>query len=149
MNSPKLQVHTPQGASGSVFTSAGDYLFRYGDNALPPSALSLVMPVRADEYRRRELHPIFQMNLPEGFVLEQLRNRLAKTVKVDPMLLLALSGSSAPIGRVFVSSDQVNELIQRNGAPSTGENLDEILAWDGAEDGGETRGANPGTAPNP
>lgn len=134
MSSPKLQVHTPQGASGSVFTSAGDYLFRYGDNAPPHSALSLVMPVRADEYRRRELHPIFQMNLPEGFVLEQLRNRLAKTVRVDPMLLLALSGSSAPIGRVFVSSDQVNELIQRNGAPSTGENLDEILAWDGAED---------------
>lgn len=50
------------------------------------------MPVRLEEYRHRELHPIFQMNLPEGYVLEQLRNRLAKVVNVDPMLLLALSG---------------------------------------------------------
>ncbi len=133
MNNPSLRVHTPQGESGSVLVSANDYLFRYSDNAQATSAVSLTMPVRAEEYRRRELHPIFQMNLPEGYVLEQLRNRLAKTVKVDPMLLLALSGSSAPIGRVFVASDQVNDLIQRNGPPATGENLDEILAWDGAE----------------
>ena len=133
MNNPSLRVHTPQGESGSVLVSANDYLFRYSDNAQAKSAVSLTMPVRAEEYRRRELHPIFQMNLPEGYVLEQLRNRLAKTVKVDPMLLLALSGSSAPIGRVFVASDQVNDLIQRNGPPATGENLDEILAWDGAE----------------
>ena len=133
MNNPSLRVHTPQGESGSVLMSADDYLFRYSDNAQATSAVSLTMPVRAEEYRRRELHPIFQMNLPEGYVLEQLRNRLAKTVKVDPMLLLALSGNSAPIGRVFVASDQVNDLIQRNGPPATGENLNEILAWDGAE----------------
>ena len=96
MNSPALSVHTPQGDSGSVLVGADDYLFRYDAKAQAQSAISLTMPVRAEEYRRRELHPIFQMNLPEGYVLEQLRNRLAKTVKVDPMLLLALSGSSAP-----------------------------------------------------
>lgn len=134
MNNQSLRVHTPQGESGSVLTAADDYLFRYGDNALTQSAISLSMPVRTEEYRRRDLHPIFQMNLPEGYVLEQLRNRLAKTVKVDPMLLLALSGSSAPIGRVFVHSAQVSELIQRSGSTRTGENLDEILAWDGAQD---------------
>jgi serine/threonine-protein kinase HipA len=134
MTNPKLRVHTPQGDSGSVLMGTDDYLFRYDDNTQAQSAVSLLMPVRTEEYRRRELHPIFQMNLPEGYVLEQLRNRLAKTVKVDPMLLLALSGSSAPIGRVFVSSDQVNDLIHRNSPPTSGESLDEILAWDGAED---------------
>ncbi|WP_460134531.1 type II toxin-antitoxin system HipA family toxin [Pseudomonas sp. S1_E04] len=134
MTSGSLRVHTPQGDSGSVLTSADDYLFRYIDTARPHCAISLTMPVRTEEYRRRELHPIFQMNLPEGYVLEQLRNRLAKTVKIDPMLLLALSGSSAPIGRIFVSSEQVNELIQRNSPPASGEKLEEILAWDGAQD---------------
>lgn len=134
MNSPTLHVRTPQGDSGSVLLSADDYLFRYSDSAKAQSAVSLSMPVRTQEYRRRELHPIFQMNLPEGYVLEQLRNRLAKMIKVDPMLLLALSGSSAPIGRVFVSSEQVNGLLQRNSPSTTGENLDEILAWDGAQD---------------
>lgn len=75
------------------------------------------MPVRPDEYRHRELHPIFQMNLPEGYVLEQLRNRLAKVANVDPMLLLALSGSSSPIGRVAVSSLEVDALLQRQQYP--------------------------------
>ncbi|RON54546.1 hypothetical protein BK665_09440 [Pseudomonas frederiksbergensis] len=51
------------------------------------------------------------MNLPEGYVLEMLRNRLAKTVNVDPMLLLALSGSSSPIGRVHVRSEAVDAML--------------------------------------
>jgi serine/threonine-protein kinase HipA len=127
-----LQVATPEGDSGKILTSAGDYLFRYHEDAQARAAISLLMPVRLDEYRRRELHPIFQMNLPEGYVLEQLRNRLAKVASVDPMLLLALSGSSSPIGQVAVSSPEVDALLARQQFP--GEKLEEILAWDGAED---------------
>lgn len=127
-----LQVVTPEGASGRIFTSGTDYLFRYHEDANAQAAISLLMPVRLDEYRHRELHPIFQMNLPEGYVLEQLRNRLAKVANVDPMLLLALSGSTSPIGRVAVSSSEVDALLRRQQFP--GEKLEEILAWDGAED---------------
>ncbi len=94
MKMTSLKVSTPEGHSGRVITSGDDYIFRYQEDALPNAAISLSMPVRADEFRRRDLHPVFQMNLPEGYMLEQLRNRLAKTVNVDPMLLLALSGSS-------------------------------------------------------
>lgn len=132
MKGPVLKVSTPQGASGRVFTSGDDYLFRYHEETTAATAISLLMPLRHDEYRHRELMPIFQMNLPEGYVLEQLRNRLAKIVKVDPMLLLALSGSSSPIGRVFVSSADVDALLQRQAFG--GERLDEILGWDGTED---------------
>lgn len=127
-----LQVATPEGDSGKILTSAGDYLFRYHEDAEAKAAISLLMPVRLDEYRHRKLHPIFQMNLPEGYVLEQLRNRLAKVANVDPMLLLALSGSSSPIGRVAVSSPEVDALLARQQFP--GEKLEEILSWDGAED---------------
>ena len=127
-----LQVATPEGDSGRILTSGGDYLFRYHEDVEAKAAISLLMPVRFDKYRHRELHPIFQMNLPEGYVLEQLRNRLAKVASVDPMLLLALSGSSSPIGRVAVSSPQVDALLARQQFP--GEKLEEILAWDGAED---------------
>ncbi|AZF17517.1 hypothetical protein C4J92_4060 [Pseudomonas sp. R3-18-08] len=67
-----------------MLVGAQDYLFRYSDNAKADSAISLSMPVRAEEYRRRDLHPIFQMNLPEGYVLEQLRNRLAKHHRLHP-----------------------------------------------------------------
>jgi len=127
-----LQVATPEGDSGRILSSGTDYLFRYHEDVEAKAAISLLMPVRFDEYRHRELHPIFQMNLPEGYVLEQLRNRLAKVASVDPMLLLALSGSSSPIGRVAVSSPQVDALLARQQFP--GEKLEEILAWDGAED---------------
>lgn len=127
-----LQVTTPQGESGKIVSSAASYLFRYHEKARAQTAISLLMPVRLDEYRHRELHPIFQMNLPEGYVLEQLRNRLAKVARVDPMLLLALSGSSSPIGRVAVSSTEVDALLRRQQFP--GEKLEEILAWDGSED---------------
>ena len=127
-----LHVATPEGASGKILSAGADYLFRYHEEAKASSAISLLMPMRLEEYRHRELHPIFQMNLPEGYVLEQLRNRLAKVVNVDPMLLLALSGSSSPIGRVSVNSAQVDALLRRQ--PFSGEKLEEILAWDGAED---------------
>jgi len=70
--------------------------------------------------------------LPEGYVLEQLRNRLAKLVPLDPMALLALTGSSSPIGRVTVTSPEIDTLLERQRFP--GERLSEILAWDGTED---------------
>ncbi|MDR9860922.1 MULTISPECIES: type II toxin-antitoxin system HipA family toxin [Pseudomonas] len=132
MKMTSLKVSTPEGNSGRLFSDAENFTFRYHEDASPKIAISLSMPVRHDEYRRRELHPVFQMNLPEGYVLEQLRNRLAKTVNVDPMLLLALSGSSSPIGRLQVRSETVDALLEEQQFP--GENLEEILTWDGTED---------------
>ncbi|RON19788.1 type II toxin-antitoxin system HipA family toxin [Pseudomonas frederiksbergensis] len=132
MKMTSLKVSTPEGRSGRILTSAEDFIYRYDEDALPNMAISLTMPVRPDEFRRRDLHPIFQMNLPEGYVLEQLRNRLAKTVNVDPMLLLALSGSSSPIGRVHVHSEAVDALLGEQ--TFAGEKLEEILTWDGTED---------------
>ncbi|MFX7760082.1 HipA N-terminal domain-containing protein, partial [Acinetobacter baumannii] len=63
-----LRVATPEGGSGRIHGAAGDYLFRYHEAARAQAAISLLMPVRLDEYRHRGLHPIFQMNLPEGYV---------------------------------------------------------------------------------
>ena len=128
----RLRVATPAGESGGLVAQEGDYLFRYQHDASAQAAVSLLMPVRLDDYRYRELHPIFQMNLPEGYVLEQLRNRLAKLVPLDPMALLALTGSSSPIGRVTVTSPEIDTLLERQRFP--GERLSEILAWDGTED---------------
>jgi len=124
-----LRVSTPQGEAGELTQEQGQFLFGYGP-APAGSAVSLTMPVRKAQYAHATLHPIFQMNLPEGFLLEELQNRLAKIVNLEPMLLLALSGGQAPIGRVAVQSDFVNPLAS---APGNGEHLSEILAWDGTE----------------
>ncbi len=125
----QLRVSTPQGDAGELTQERGQFLFGYG-LANASAAVSLSMPVRKAQYAHAALHPIFQMNLPEGFLLEELQNRLAKIVNLDPMMLLALSGGQAPIGRVAVQSDFVNPLASTKGK---GERLSEILAWDGTE----------------
>ena len=124
-----LQVSTPQGDAGELTQEQGQFLFGYGPASVD-AAVSLTMPVRKAQYAHASLHPIFQMNLPEGFLLEELQNRLAKIVNLEPMLLLALSSGQAPIGRVAVQSDFVNPLASGQGK---GERLSEILAWDGTE----------------
>lgn len=130
----RVRIFTPQGESGELSASeSGDYLFRYGLDAGPGSQISLTMGVRDAAYASRSLHPVFQMNLPEGFVLEQLRNRLAKTTPINPMLLMALTGSGSPVGRVAVASPMIDELLGGVG-PVAGKSLGQILSWDGAQD---------------
>ena len=124
-----VEVDTPQGRSGTLQSARDEYFFTYAAQARAASEISLTMPLRAQQYVSRELHPIFQMNLPEGYVLEQLRQRFAKASMLNPMLLLALTGSDSAIGRVSVSTPAV----ERPEFPR-GERLDAILAWDGAED---------------
>jgi serine/threonine-protein kinase HipA len=139
MNRPtfvdQLLVGTPQGESGVLAKSGGGYLFGYHAQASRSAEISLLMPHRIEQYSSRELHPIFQMNLPEGYVLERLRQRLAKATVVDPMLLLALTGREASIGRVHVQAPAalMESLAPASSAEGHGERLSQILAWDGAE----------------
>lgn len=129
----RLAVATPQGASGTLALESGRFVFGYAREAPRAAEISLLMPHRIVQYESRELHPIFQMNLPEGYVLERLRHRVAKTTAVDPMLLLALTGRDAAIGRVRV--EPPSGLLRALGLPagdSRRERLEEILAWDGA-----------------
>jgi serine/threonine-protein kinase HipA len=129
MSDLQLHVSTPQGDAGELSHEQSQYLFGYGP-ATAAAAVSLTMPVRKAQYSYDQLHPVFQMNLPEGFLLEELQNRLAKIVTLEPMMLLALSGGQSPIGRLQVQSDFINPLA-RQSVP--GERLSEILAWDGTE----------------
>lgn len=124
----RLRVTTPEGPGGNLAHEAGQYVFSY-DAGRAAARIALSMPVRALPYVERELHPIFQMNLPEGFLLEALRLRLAKLGTLDPMLLLSLTGGGHAIGRVRVT------LPEAAPAPaSRGESLHDVLAWDGTED---------------
>ncbi|BAN48472.1 type II toxin-antitoxin system HipA family toxin [Metapseudomonas resinovorans] len=132
-------VRTPQGESGELsFHGKDGYLFRYGLGAGEDQQISLSMKVRERGYEYPQLHPIFQMNLPEGYLLEQLRNRFAKATTLDPMMMLSLTARGAQIGRVSVHNRAIHQFMADQGysteAPPKGERLDEILAWDGSED---------------
>lgn len=129
----RLDVCTPAGTSGLLALEAGNYLFGYDRDAARESEISLLMPRRVEQYTRPDLHPIFQMSLPEGYVLESLRNRFAKRAVFDPMLLLAMTGSDSPIGRVRVQAPPDLFTSLDASRASGGERLDEILAWRGPE----------------
>lgn len=130
----RVRIVTPQGESGELSsTQGGDYLFRYGLDCDTQSQISLTMPLRDTAFTARNLHPVFQMNLPEGYVLERLRNRLAKTTPINPMLLIALTGSGSPIGRISVKSAAIDQMLIHERAPE-GKSLSDILSWTGAGD---------------
>lgn len=123
-----LTVSTPQGRSGVLAHDDG-YFFMYDPVMEPEAEIALTMPRRTEPYSSRTLLPIFEMNLPEGYVLEELRNRFAKVTHFDPMLLLAMTGREAAVGRVSVHSpDMPDEDGER------GIKLETILSWNGAED---------------
>lgn len=128
-----MGVSTPQGESGTLSFEERRYLFGYGRASPDETAVSLTMPVRSRQYESQALHPVFQMNLPEGFMLEELRNRLAKTLQLDDMALLAISGSQAPIGRVQVDPTELTRGLLKRPDIQRGESLTEILEWDGKE----------------
>lgn len=108
---------------------ADTYLFSYRQDTQAADAVSLTMPVVVDQYDSLGIvHPIFEMNLPEGALLEQLRLSFAKTVPdLDSLGLLAIVGRSQ-IGRL------------RYAAPGTvpaavpAQRLEDILTFKGAED---------------
>lgn len=109
---------------GALDRAAGKtFAFSYAPETLPGDAVSLTMPPRVASYMSGigQLHPIFDMNLPEGF----LRQWLSKVVPgFDDMVLLKLTGAS-----------QIGRLQYDAGEPvPSGMKVSEILAYDGAED---------------
>jgi len=102
-------------------------LFRYRGGTAPEGAVSLTMPIRADQYDSiGGLLPIFEMNLPEGLLRERLRLQFAKTIPgFDDLDLLAIVGASQ-IGRLrYAQQSELDEAM-----PS--QDLDEILTYQGS-----------------
>jgi HipA-like protein len=82
MTKPALHVFVGRTSVGSFMRSSIEedtYLFGYRAGTTPANAVSLTMPIRADQYDTMSgLLPIFEMNLPEGSLRERLRLQFAK-----------------------------------------------------------------------
>jgi serine/threonine-protein kinase HipA len=104
-------------------------LFTYRKACPPTAAVSLTVPVRADQYGSMGgLLPIFEMNLPEGALRERLRSQFAKTIPgFDDLGLLSIIGASQ-IGRLRYSLDE--ELV--SDVPAL--DLNEILSHRGTSE---------------
>jgi serine/threonine-protein kinase HipA len=132
MNNPPVHVFSSNTHAGTLARSDVEQdtiLFGYRENTPPPSAVSLTMPIRSDQYDSMGgLLPIFEMNLPEGTLRERLQLQFAKTIpSFDDLDLLHIVGSSQ-IGRLRYSQ---NEQIDPE-VPS--QDLQEILTYTGTAD---------------
>ena len=106
------------------------YVFAYDQAAEPLDAqVSLTMPMRLESWLSRDLHPIFQMNLPEGALLEAVRRAIAKLAGEDDLTILRVTGGNQ-IGRSRFSLPQDST----PGIMETAESLEELLSYPDTED---------------
>ncbi|WKN21249.1 HipA N-terminal domain-containing protein [Azotobacter vinelandii] len=103
-----------------------DTRFRYETATDPRDAVSLPMPVRGDEYPwPRGVHPVFEMNLPEGYLRHNLARMFSKAIRgFDDYDLLEIVGLFQ-LGRLGVGA------IPEQGMPDI--SIGELLLHDGAE----------------
>lgn len=74
--------------------------FSYRDDVEQDDFVSLTMPVRREPWDwDDQLHPIFQMNLPEGYLLQVLQEQFGPHIGGSPMKLLSVVGRNM-IGRI-------------------------------------------------
>lgn len=105
-----------------------EYLFGYTGQCPASHAVSLTMPVVRDQYTSEYvLHPIFEMNLPEGELRDRLQRSFSKVVSnFDALAMLGIVGASQ-IGRMRFAAP---------GKPSADmptQSVEELIAHDGAE----------------
>lgn len=92
-----LVVWTAGNKSG-ILEQDEEYVFNYLADTSNRYSVSLTMPVRLKSWTHKDLHPVFQMNLPEGALLAAIKNALAKIARVDELTLLRVVGANQ-IGR--------------------------------------------------
>jgi serine/threonine-protein kinase HipA len=114
----------PTSGQGSIFAYDGP------ESLQAASAVSMTMPIRLASYNMpRGLHPIFEMNLPEGSLREKLRLAFAKTHdQFEDIDLLSIVGRSQ-IGRIRYTgmSDSLDESVPF-------QSVDELLRHRGSDD---------------
>jgi len=75
-------------------TGVNKCVLTYESTAIENDFISLTMPVQTESWVwEKGLHPFFQMNLPEGYLLKILQERVGAFVN-DPVFLLSLVGGN-------------------------------------------------------
>lgn len=93
------------GREVATLEAMGDFksAMAYHDGVAVDDFVSLTMRVRREAYIWDDvLHPVFQMNLPEGYLLQVLQERFGPHIGASPMALLSVIGRNM-IGRIQVA----------------------------------------------
>lgn len=110
-----INVFTSGNKVGELFESSlttSKYIFNYDANIPSQDAISLTMPILNEQYEFwHGLHPIFEMNLPEGILLDKLKNLYRKQIRnFSDLDLLKIVGRNQ-IGRITYGSSNDNQSV--------------------------------------
>jgi len=93
----EIDVYMASQVTGRLAKADGKHVLSYHYNAA--EALSLTMPMRVESYSYQDLHPVFQMNLPEGHLRLAIERATAKQYGSNDLTMLAVIGANQ-IGRI-------------------------------------------------
>lgn len=103
----KLDVKVSGKTVAQLYRERDEYLLKYLPSTGPADFVSLTMPVRDEPWRwPRDLHPFFRQNLPEGYLLNIIREEFGPLLDGTDLSLLAVVGGIG-IGRVTVTPEGV------------------------------------------
>lgn len=103
-----LTVKVDSKTSGILSFEENEYIFSYKTED-KKDFISLTMPIRAKSWNSKALHPLFEMHLPEGYLLSIIKKHFSKLTKTDDFGLLKLMSPSIK-GRVSYEQDLKVEL---------------------------------------
>lgn len=104
----ELNVFVNHQQTGHLAHENQKYIFTYDTNA--HTLVSVTMPLRRESWNDTRLHPIFQMNLPEGALKEAIQKSFGKLKIMDAMGFLEIIGPHV-LGRVkFAKPDEKEPL---------------------------------------
>lgn len=119
----KIDIKVAGKKAGLLEKNAG---FEYSYHSNAEFAVAAAMPLTKRYYQSGALFPIFEMNIPEGFIRYRITERLRKHIQVDEMLFLALQGNSG-IGCISYETEGIDH------EQVSSEKLAEILSWAGSK----------------
>ena len=94
------------GREVAVLESVGDFksVLTYLPETAAEDFVSLTMPVRTESWVwNDQLPPVFQMNLPEGYLLQVLQEQFGPHIGASPLALLSVVGRNM-VGRIQVAA---------------------------------------------
>ena len=97
MKNNTLNVYVNKSFSGELSHEDEKFIFNY--NSTAKDIVSLTMPIRKESWSNKKIHPIFDMNMPEGALKEVIKNKFSKIQKMDDFGFLKLVGPFM-LGRV-------------------------------------------------
>jgi len=127
--SEKLLVNINKQSCGLLLLENNEFIFKY-ESTDRDNYISLSMPLRYKDYSSNKLFPIFEMHLPEGYLLSIIKKHFSKISKIDDFGLLKFMAPNikARVNYPYIKDENHNILTLDNLLHPLNQNLfDELV----------------------